>query len=158
MSGFPNRPTRTTYGPTRENEREVQNPKRELGAETVNLDLWQGAGMGLVIQRVAIGVAAAGSPTAHTYQGLAWDPLQTLPDIPVTLGATGVYTAVFQSQYADQDGTLVSTSLKGGIAVPQGTANLSGIVEITDAQTAIARIYTADSAVLTDSPFFLFLW
>lgn len=158
MSGFPNRPTRSTYGPTLENEREVQNPKRELGATAMNLDFWQGSGMGLVIQRVAIGVVAAGSPATHTYQGLAWDPAQTLPNIPVTNAGTGIYQAVFQSTYADQNGTLISTSLKGGIATPQGTANLNGVVSIADAQTADIRIYTADTGALTDSDFFLFLW
>lgn len=159
MSGFPNRPTRTDYGPTREDERPVQNPKRELGATDMNLSFQQIAGMGLVVPRVAIGVDSQGTPVqANFYQGLAWDPQQTLPDIVVTRNGVGDYTAVFQATYADETNTQIATALKAGLASPVGTGNLNGIVELPDAQTANIFLFTADTGVVIDSDFFLLLW
>lgn len=159
MAGFPNRPTRTAYGPTREDEGFVTNPKTELGAGTMNINFWQIAGMGLVVPRAAIGVDSLGTPvTANFFQALAWDPLQTLPDIVVTRNGVGDYTAVFQSTYADESDTQIATSLKMGMAIPQGTANLNGIVELPDAQTANIFLFTADTAASVDSNFMLLLW
>ena len=159
MAGFPNRPSRTAYGPTREDERPVQNPKRELSATDMNINFWQIAGMGLVVPRAVIGVDSLGTPSvANFYQGLAWDPLQLLPDIIVTRNGTGDYTAVFQTTYADEQGVQIATSLLAGKASPQGTANLNGIVEISDPQTANIFLFDADAGTAVDSDFLLELW
>jgi len=159
MAGFPNRPSRTAYGPTREDERPVQNPKRELSAEDMNINFWQIAGMGLTAPRAVIGVDSLGTPVnPNFYQGLAWDPRQQLPDIVVTRNGTGDYTAVFQATYADEQDVQISTALLAGKASPQGTANLNGIVELPDAQTANIFIFDADAGTPIDSDFLLELW
>lgn len=162
MAGFPNRPDRTAFGPTREDEQPVQNPVRELGAADMNLDFWQVSGMGLTSPRVTI--IAEGSnvadplPTPHAYQGIAWDPLQLLPSINITHAGTGIYQATFQPTYPDQDATVVATSLKGGQCVPQTLLNLNGVIQLPDAQTVDIRIFTADTGALTDADFLLLLW
>lgn len=158
MAGFPNRPSRAAYGPTREDERPVQNPKRELGAQDMNVNFWQVAGMGLTAARAVIGVDSLGTPAvANFYQGLAWDPLQQLPDIVVTRNGVGDYTAVFQSTYADEQGTSIPTSLKAGKATPQGPNDYRGTVELPDAQTANIYLFDAAGAPV-DSDFLLELW
>lgn len=125
----------------------------------MNLDFWQNAGMGLVVPRVAIGVDSLGTPVnANFYQGLAWDPKQLLPDIIVTRNGIGDYTAEFASTYVDQDDVDVATSLKMGMAIPVGTANLNGIVELPDAQTANIFLFTADTGASVDSNFILLIW
>lgn len=157
--GFPNRPTRSALGPTREDERPVQNAKRELSAADMNLNFQQVTGMGLVVARVAIGVDSLGTPvTPNFYQGLAWDPQQTLPDIVVTRNGVGDYTAVFQATYPDETGTQIATALKMGQAVPQGAGNNRGTVELPDAQTANIFLFVADTGAPVDSDFMLLLW
>ena len=160
MSGFPNRPNRSAFGPTRQDERPVENPVTELGADDMNLDFHQNAGMGLVIQRVAIlvGVSGAAIVSPHAYQGLAWDPTQSIPDIPVTYNGVGDYTVNFLSSYDDEKGTPVATALKGGQAIPQGSTNLNGIIELPDAQTVTVKLFQADTGAAIDSNFFLILW
>ncbi len=162
MSGFPNRPAGPAFGPTRENEEPVQNPKRELDAADMNLNFWQVAGMGLVSPRVTL--IATGSdvadplPTPHPYQGIAWDPKQLLPDLVVTHPGPGVYQIVFQATYPDQDGVAVATSLKGGICTPQGTAILNATVDLANPLTVDITIFANDGTTPTDADFLLQLW
>ncbi len=158
MAGFPNRPIRSDYGPTREDERPVQNPKRELGAKDMNINFWQIAGMGLTAARVVIGVNSLGTPAvANSYQGLAWDPTQQLPDIIVTRNGVGDYTAVFQTTYADEDNVQIATSLQLGKATPQGSGDNRGSVELPDAQTANIFLFDAAGSPV-DADFMLELW
>ncbi len=160
MSGFPNRPARPAFGPERENERAVQNPERELDAKDMNLDFWQVSGMGLVTPRVTllVGVTGAAIVSPHGYQGVAWDPKQLLPELPVTYVGVGDYQLILQPTYPDQLGNAVATALKGGKATPQGTGNLNGIVDIFDPVTVNIKLFTADTGAAVDSNFLLELW
>lgn len=159
MAGFPDRPDRDSFGPTYENEDAVENPKRELGQEIVNLNMWQVAGMGLVSPKVVINcTVAGGGPVTVVGQRLAWDPNQDLANITITYSATGIYTFAFASTYPDEDGSAIATGLIGGTALPNSLLNVRGIVNLTSGYEGTIKIFDADAGTATNAPFTLIIW
>lgn len=111
MSGFPNRPVRTLYGPTMVNTRPVRDRSREVDAATVNLERWQLAGAGLMVPRAVI--LLDGATASIVYRAEAWNPDAvvdaTHPDPTVTKLTTGTYAVEYEATYPDHDGTAVNT-------------------------------------------------
>lgn len=112
MPGFPTRPDRSAFGPTIEEERPVTNPKKEIGANTFNLDYWQVAGMGKVVSRVKLAASYNGATMDVDYQGLAWDPKGVVPDLVVTRTGAGIYTVDFAATYDDEQENPIAVALQ----------------------------------------------
>lgn len=117
MSGFPNRPSRAAFGPTYEDEIPVQDPKRELGADTVNLSMWQVAGAGRTLPMAL--VLYDPNTESILYQTLAFDPRQELGDISIVRDNAGQYTMTFEATYQDQRGSDIEFLPKFAIAFCQ---------------------------------------
>lgn len=158
MAGFPGRPDRNEFGPTYEDERPVENPKRELGQAVVNLNMWQVAGMGLVSPKVVISTTVAGSAVTVVNQMLAWDPNQDLANISVSYDGVGNYSFAFQSSYPNEDGNNVSTGLIGGTALPNTAANINGVLNMTSGYEGNIRLFDADAGTAIDADFLLVIW
>lgn len=159
MSGFPNRPSRTAFGPEKRNERRVQNPETELDSAEMNLDFWQVAGMGLVAPRVVIIALASGGslPTPYSYQGIAWDPKGLLGAIPSVYNGVGDYEFNFAATYPDQRGVAIATSLKGGKVSAQTDQDIRGVVKIVTPTQAVVKLFDAAGAPV-DADILLELW
>jgi len=136
MGGFPTRPSRTSFGPDYEDERPVQDSKREVGAGIFNLGFWQLAGVGRVSPRVVLFCAVAGSACTTVQQMLAFDPDGLLGLLTWTYNGAGSYSIAFASQYPDELGNDINVSLLGGIALSASSSPLVGSVEMTSAYEA----------------------
>jgi hypothetical protein len=158
MGGFPGRPSRDEFGPTYEDEFPVENPKRELGQAVINLNMWQLAGAGLVSPKVVITATVSGSAVTVTNQLLAWDPNQTGAAIPIAYNSTGNYTPTFASTYPDEKGNSVATALIGGTALPNNTANINGVVNLTSGFEGVIYLFDADTGVPVNADFTLVIW
>lgn len=158
MAGFPNRPDRSEFGPTYEDERPVENPKRELGESVVNLNMWQVAGVSLTSPKVVISATVSGSAVTVTNQMLAWDPAQDLSNITITYSATGDYTFAFASTYPDEDGNSIATGLIGGSVFPNAATNHNGILNLTSGYEGNIKIFDADAGTAADTDFLLVIW
>jgi hypothetical protein len=122
MSGFPNRISRNSFGPTLENKWPVVNPKHDIGAESFNLLFHQVGGMNLITARglLFVDVNSGTGIATTTYQGIAWDPNGLLPKIVWTRSSAGVYTWSLPSVgYADEAGNVIEVEILGGIPLPQ---------------------------------------
>jgi hypothetical protein len=162
--GFPVRPTRSTFGPDLENERRVENPRREIGAETFTLAWWQLAGMGRTSERVTLVGRWDGLAMQTDYQAFAWDPNGQLPLlIPTRLGV-GEYRVVFAATYPDEAGAQRPIELKAHAAHPQPSA-LGGPfiaqtrrISATEIEIKVWDASGAGAPVLADVPFLLLVW
>jgi hypothetical protein len=158
MGGFPGRPSRNEFGPTYEDEFPVENPKRELGQEVMNLNMWQLAGAGLVSPKVVITATVSGSTVTVTNQLLAWDPKQLLSNIAIAYNSTGNYTPTFASTYPDEKGNAVATGLIGGTMLPNSAANINGVVNLTSGYEGVLYLFDADAGTPIDADFTLVIW
>jgi hypothetical protein len=136
MGGFPTRPNRVAFGPDYEDERAVQDTKREIGAGIFNLSFWQLAGIGRVIPKAVLFCAVAGSACTTTMQLLSFDPNGMLGLLTWTYDGVGEYSIAFASQYPDELGNNVNLSLTGGIALATGATPLPGSVEMSSGYEA----------------------
>jgi hypothetical protein len=126
MAGFPTRADRDAFGPTMENETPIENPKREIGAETINLAWWQLGGLGRVSPKIILRATVSGSTATTVYQGFAFDPNSDLANITWTYNGIGYYSFTLSSQYPDENGTNRALALQGGLAVPDNIETYSG--------------------------------
>ena len=158
MAGFPNRPDRDEFGPTYEDERPVENPKRELGQSVINLNMWQLTGVGLTSPKVVITATVSGSTVTVVNQLLAWDPHQDLGNITISYAGTGNYTFAFASTYPNEDGLSVSTGLIGGSVFPNVATNVNGVLNLTSGYEGNIRLFDADAGTAIDADFTLIIW
>lgn len=159
MSGFPRRPTRTSFGPTFQDVKPVVNPTQEASADMVNLLAWQVAGMSQVVPRGVLTATVSGSAVTTVYQGFAFDPNGALSNITFTYVAAGRYSFELSSTYEDQNGNSRSLDLVGGVVSAQNTTSLfTGIVNMATGYSGEVRIFDS-SGTLADTPAFLLqLW
>jgi len=151
MGGFPNRPDRTDFGPTYEDERPVQDAKREIAASIFNMDFWQLAGLGKVAPKAVLVCTVSGAVTT-TDQMLAFDPNANLSTLTWTYNGVGDYDLAFSSQYPDELGNNVNLSLVGGIALATGSSPLVGSVDLTSGYELTVNFASDPSG------FILILW
>ena len=156
MGGFPARPNRDAFGPTLEDEAPVENPKREIGADTFNLSWWQVAGLGKVVPKAWLKCTVAGAAITTNSQGLAFDPEGALGVLTWVYVGVGSYTIEFASQYADEDGTLINLSLVAGSAHPMGTASEFGVVDLTSGYQAAVRFFDDTGAPVDPGEFVVY--
>lgn len=120
MTGFPNRPDLSSFGPDAVNTRAIRDPSRELSADTFNLIRHQIAGLGAVLPRAFIKFRAQPSPVLLG-RAEAWNPrgLTSAPFLDPTLArsTTGVYTVLYSSPVTDKDGASVALSFTWGIGM-----------------------------------------
>jgi hypothetical protein len=155
MSGFPNRPTRTTFGPTLEDARPVTNPQRELGADVMNLAFWQLAGAGAVLP-MAI-VVYNGATPAILYQALAFDPKSLLGNITSVKNGAGDYRFTFASSYPDENGNATSFTPSAAMAFVQGSAAQVAAVATLNGQHVDVTVQNG-AGTPTDATIIVAVW
>lgn len=158
MSGFPNKPSRTDFGPEYENEFPVRNPKREMGEDIVNLLMWQVAGAGVVAPKAVLVVSHSGSTVTTTHQLLAFDPNSSVSPIPWVDAGTGQYAFTFADKYPDQNGNDQNLDLKAGIAFAQGSSPRLGSVDLTSGYEGEVFFETDAGAAVDVDEFIVVLW
>lgn len=158
MAGYPDLPTRDTFGPERENVRPIRNPAKELGADEMNLSFWQIAGAGRTLPLVLIIFDPALAPGSQVkFQALAFDPQQELPVISPVINGVGSYTWTFETTYPNERGTLRPFTPKAGMAMTQGAApEVKAGVTISGQDVIIAVQDAADLGV--DAPVIFMVW
>jgi hypothetical protein len=152
MGGFPTRPNRVAYGPDYEDERAVQDAKREIGAGIFNLGFWQLAGLGRVAPKAIMFCDVAGSTCVTAQQLLAFDPNGLLSNMIWTYDGVGRYSVAFLNQYPDELGNSVNLALIGGIALSTASDPLVGSVVLTNDHVASVHF------VSDPSSFVVLLW
>ena len=155
MPGFPNRIRRASLGPTLQDVWPVTDERKAIAARSFNLAWWQLAGAALTAAQGLLSIKLTGTSPGTVFQAFAFDPDGALPLLAWTRSAAGVYSYSFpQSQYADEQGNLVTLVLNGGIATPQTLVSgnaLRGSHELTGARAGTVRFETV-GGTLTDIP------
>lgn len=119
-SGFPTRPDRDSFGPTKLNASAgIRDLQRQHTAEEINLESHQTAGLGLVSPRVMLRLLvdnAGGSSLISRAE--AWNPrgLTTGDQVAPSIASPGVglLTVTYPTQVADQEGTPVGIAFAWG--------------------------------------------
>lgn len=157
-AGFPNRPSRTDYGPPLVDVRPVTQPDRELGAEPVNLAWWQAAGAGRTVPMAVI--VYNGTTDSLVHRALAFDPNEVLTPAAVTIvkNGTGDYTITFQASYPDESGRQVAFAPRAALAMVQSNANpnIQGVCGV-NGQSVTVRVADA-SNVATNGTVVVLVW
>lgn len=147
MAGFPVKPLRAAFGPTYIDSFKVSDPQKEMGADILNLMLWQLAGVGIVVPKATIFVDATGAAATTTSQLLTWDPTGALSLLTWTRTGTGVYTCQFAATYNDLDGNAIATTFKVGPAwVTENNTLASARAVMTTPTLVEVRTYNAAGA------------
>lgn len=155
MSGFPTRPSLTSFGPKRVNRSAVRSAVHDAGADFANLVRWNLAGLGQSAPRAWVLAGYSGGTFAIAAQGNAW---QGAAPTPARTGA-GVYTLTYAATYADADGVEVATNLIGAIVCPKAGANpLTCDWNITDGRVVTVRLFRASTEAATDGAFLVSLY
>lgn len=159
--GFPNRVSRTTFGPKLKNKWPIVNPEQDIGDSQFNLLFHQTAGMNVVCSNGLLSVTVSQSGDVVTgYQGFSWDPNGSMPKIAWTRLTNGIYTfAIPSSTYPDENGNQIPISIIGGMVVPQssfGNNLATGHYVKTGVRSGQVHVYLGQSFV--DSDFLCILW
>lgn len=169
MTGFPVRPSRTTFGPTLVNGGRVRDPTKNVGDDAFNLLFWQIAGMGVVSPRMllkaVVDPSGAGSVVTSA-QKMAWDSNGAVPATTWTYDSLGQYTWTLSAgSYPDKDGASVALGWLFAIAIPigvglGGSTPLLPFALVPAAQTGTVKMIQADDASSSDDPasFIVLAW
>lgn len=165
MSGFPNRPSRTAFGPKPANRAPVVNPAQQIDGPTIgDLMMWQLAGGGVVspLAWAFIPIAAAAIDVANVVTAEAWNPNKDQVAPTPTRTALGVYQVQYEATYPDKDGNAINTALTFGAPIPQGLG-ASGqpcfaTVTKTDARTFVVKTWRKDTMAADDCSFAVVFW
>ena len=158
MGGFPTRPNRDAFGPDYEDERPVQDVKREVGASIFNLLFHQVAGLGRVAPKAVLICTYAAGVVTTAYQMLAFDPNSELSLLTWVYVGAGNYQFAFASQYADEQGNLTNLSLIGGAAFAMGSTPRLGSVDLSSGYEGSVRFMTHVGVAANPASFVVVLW
>lgn len=149
--GYPSRISRTALGPIYEDRRPVKDPTREVGRTWVNLVSWQVAGGSVVGPLAKVFVESDGETR---WASEAWDP--NGDSAPTTTRVSpGVYQVVYAASYPDDEGTLITTALKGAAAFPQTTSDRRAVALVAGDGRTIDVTVRDDAGAVIDCPFLL---
>ena len=144
MSGFPTRPSRSSFGPVvLVNRYPVRRNDREIGAETFMLGWWQIAGLGVVTDLAWATLAWDGAAVAVAGNGEAWNPGGGFTPAVERLAA-GTYRLTYPTTANDESGTATPIALRAAKAFPQGSADRRATAEVTDGH--LVTVYLRDAA------------
>jgi hypothetical protein len=155
MSGFPTRPSLTTFGAKRVDRSAVRSAIHDASARLVNLLRAYVAGLGQSSSRAWALCTVSGTTITLTAQGNGWSgsaptPLRT---------GTGVYTLTYAATVTDDDGEAVSPNLLGAVVSPRAGANpLTHDWDITDGRIVTVRLFRASTGAAEDGSFFVALY
>jgi len=157
MPGFPARPTRSAFGPTRTDDGVVTDPERSVDAAAFNLSFAQIAGCGLCTPRAWAILVWDGAAIALGACAEAWDPDDAAAPALSTTGA-GLYLLTYAATYLDHTGNAVATGLVAGIGAPQVlTAHKGLAVPRANGYEVDVRVYDAAEAA-ADASVLVVLW
>jgi hypothetical protein len=144
MSGFPTRPSRTSFGPVvLVNRFPVRRNDREIGADTFMLGWWQLAGLGVVTDLAWASITWDGAAVAVAANGEAWNPGGGYTP-PVERVAAGTYRLTYPATANDEAGVAVPVAFRGAKAFPQGSGDRRATAEVTGAR--VVTVYLRDAA------------
>jgi hypothetical protein len=130
VSGFPNRPSLSSLGPTLVDTSPVRDPRKQVGADLMNLLRWQVAGLSAISPRAIIlaTVDPSGGGSATTVaQRLAWDADGAVPLATWVYSAVGNYTWTLSAgSYPDKDGDTIALAWVLMVALPIGVSQGTG--------------------------------
>lgn len=104
--GFPQIPTRQSFGPTYQETEPPRFPERELGAAPVNLTAWQAHLIGTTAPSAVMIVDGTGGSWAATYVARTFDPTESLPDPAVVDLGSFQWEIQFAAQAENEAGEL----------------------------------------------------
>lgn len=111
---FPLRFIRSALGPlTLRDNYPVENPETDIGAKTFLATFAAVAGMNQTAARAQLVAVWNGAAFNIAFQAEAWNPEGNLPRPTLSRTSAGIYTYVFASTYADEDGTPRAVGLTG---------------------------------------------
>ena len=128
MSGFPTKPTRTSFGPTYVNRYPVREPNKEIGDTIANQLFWQVAGLG-VVSPIAIAQIVFDGAGAGTlgFSAEAWDSdggsVPTLVDV-----GTGIFRLEYSATVNDETGAAIALAFHSAKAYGLSTSTANGLI------------------------------
>jgi len=165
MSGSPNRPGLTAFGPfPKQNPIPVKNPKTQLDAGMMSLLIWQVAGAGLVMPKVWAALDGTSGLVLNAH-GEIWNPNGSVSPPLVTYSAVGRYSVQYGSVFEDENGNAIASNLQFPIAIPLSPPaqpfgsipHRNAAASITDFTVAV-ELKSADASTYVDGPVLLLVW
>lgn len=152
MSGFPTRPSLTTFGMKRIDRSAARSAVHDASARLVNLLRAHVAGLGQSSSRAWALCTVSGGAITLTSQGNGWSGAAPTP----AYVGTGVYTLTYAATVTDDDGEAVSPNLLGAVVSPRAGANpLTCDWNITDGRIVTVRLFRASTGAAEDGSFFV---
>lgn len=152
MSGWPGRPSRAAFGPTRANDGVVTDPTKFVSAADYNLTFWQVAGIsaGFAARAWAL-LKWDGAALTLQASGETWDPNGlVLPAVSRT--GAGVYLVTYAATSPDMDGAAIATGLIAGRAAAQSLANITAVaVPRANGYEVDVQLFTANTGAAVDA-------
>lgn len=121
MTGFPNRPVRSQFGPQFQDAYPVRDPTREVSAEKGNLAYHQVVGAGLMAPLVLALIDIDTVAVEANVEAWNKDGLVASPYDPPTVSnqGGGVYHLTYNAQYPDEGDNLVTIDIQFAVAQVQ---------------------------------------
>lgn len=155
MSGFPTRPSLTSFGAKRRDRTAARSPILDAGAAWANLVRWNLAGLGASAPRAWVLAGYDGSAFSIAAQGNAWHGAAPTP----ARTGTGVYTLTYAETYVDADDVAVATNLLGAVVSPKAGANpIVADWSIADGRIVTVRLFRASTEAAVDGTFLVSLY
>lgn len=167
-AGFPNRPSRSDFGPTYKNARPTRDPEKNATAETFNLLSFQAAGasgmcpLAWLCGDIVLGDVQLG---AHAE---SWNPEGNLTGAYEPPSLIRMSTGVYEFEYASQvpndeqnEEVLVPLVFKFGVPVVRGSTKGLGFCNMTSAVAGtitIVSVTIPGTLALADLDFALALY
>jgi len=150
MSGFPTRPSRAAFGPTRSDTYPVVDPTRYVAASIFNLEHWQTAGLGVVTPLAWAEILISGADAASLGESSeAWDPAGVYVPAVSKIGV-GHYRITYATTYPDELATTVVTNLRWAMATVQSSTFFHSQCVANSAYEM--DVYVFDAANAADDP------
>jgi hypothetical protein len=160
MSGSPNRPIRSDFGPLKVRSRIATiDPEEELPPEIARLMFWQIAGLGLAGNRFwALATYAPTEYTVAAWGSCARPDDQSIPKPLVQRTSAGVLVVKYDTTYDDETGTAITTQLYGAVVIPQALTYVRSAQQVNaNGKDVDVRLWDA-AGVATDSSFLIVSW
>jgi hypothetical protein len=154
MSGFPNRPTRASFGPRPVNRRVVRSAQHELGDKIGDLMLYTlgAAGVCLDIAWASWkkseqpgGVWANGPVVLHG-AGETWDPDGTFAPLVERTGA-GLFTITYPETVLDKDGQSVALNFRAAKAYAARDSGFASATATWTSRIITMKTWVSDTSV-----------
>lgn len=156
--GYPNRPSRTSFGPKLKNPKPVTNPETQADAGAFNLDFWQISGAGLMVPRAWAVLDATSGTMTMPANAEAWNPNKTQAAPTPARSGVGLYTLAYAASYLDNNDSSIGLAIVAAMAFPLNSISRRIAPSTVAGTTITINLRSSPADALVDGAVMVFLW